>query len=268
MNIYNEFKKAYGNHFQDLFSDLMKQKYGLRYQPVSSYGSQGDMSVDGVLDSKTAFAVYAPETYNDQKTISKLKSDFSGFLKHKKNGDWKNIEQYIFVIKRDRAGITPAIMNLISEFKETFTVSIVTMDDLKLISKGYLPFSDDGKLLEEFKIDIIETMEYIIETDFSAQPFNLNLSDEIEEIIKKWSKTKHSFKSEKIEDLKLQILESFRELCVYLTDLYVHALPDGRLLFNNDSPEAGERLRNEMQPQTYRIRCKIRDLLNELKSIK
>ena len=48
-----------------------------------------------------------------------------------------------------------------------------------MIEKYYLPFSEDGYLLEEFKSDVTYIMEYIIETDFSAEPFDINLADEI-----------------------------------------------------------------------------------------
>ena len=75
ITIYDELKIAYGNHFEDLFSKLMKQKYGLRYQAISTSGRNGDMSVDGVLDYSVAFAVYAPEVYKEKNAIWKLRSD-------------------------------------------------------------------------------------------------------------------------------------------------------------------------------------------------
>lgn len=40
--IYGELKKAYGNHFQDLFSQIMKSKYGLSYMTTSTYGKAGE----------------------------------------------------------------------------------------------------------------------------------------------------------------------------------------------------------------------------------
>ena len=39
-------------------------------------------------------------------------------------------------------------------FNQIFTVLLVTMDDLKMIEKYYLPYSEDGYLLEEFKSDV------------------------------------------------------------------------------------------------------------------
>ena len=111
-------------------------------------------------------------------------------------------------------------------------------------------------------------MEYIIKTDFTAEPFYMSLSDDIKlGIIDKWNKKQYLFKNKKLNVLKNKILEALDDLCNYLTISYVHALPDGRLMFNNDSLEAGERLRNKMRPETYRIRCEVRDLLEELYNI-
>lgn len=38
MSIIEELKNSYGNHFQDLFTKLMKQKYGDRYQATAING--------------------------------------------------------------------------------------------------------------------------------------------------------------------------------------------------------------------------------------
>lgn len=270
MNIYDELKTAYGNHFQDLFSKLMKEKYGPLYQPTITYGNAGDKCVDGVLNYDTAYAVYAPETYRDSNAIAKLKSDFNGFMKHRENGYWKQIQKYIFVIKIERNGVTSAVFNLISQFREVFNVEILTLEDLKLMEKNYLPFSDDGRLLFELKEDVTEVMEYIIETDFSAEPFFISLIDSINFIIEKWKKRRYTFKEEKVDELKNTILRTLNELSYYFDPLYVHILPNNvnLLMFNNDSIEAGERLRNELQPQTYRIRQEVYKLYTELYNIK
>lgn len=268
MSIYEALKEANGMHFQNLFSQLMKEKYGSLYKPTRTHGNIGDMSVDGVLNFNTAFAVYAPETYNDKKTLEKINFDFNGFLKQRENGKWVLIQKLIFIIKSERNGITPTVLNLIMEINTKFPTDIWSLDDLKLLSTNYLPFSDDGRLLLEFKDDVTKTMEYIISTDFSAKSFSMSLPDEIDGILEKWNKKQKSFKNENIEDLKNRILSLLRELCYYFTIEYVHPISKNFLMFNNDSYEAGERLRNEMQPQVHRIRCEMSELLNELYSIK
>lgn len=260
-----ELRKASGNHFQNLFTQLMKERYGDCFHSTSTYGREGDKHVDGVLNLNVAFAVYAPEVYKDDVAIKKIKKDFAGFCLDREDGYWCKIEKYVFVVKRERGGLTPKVLNLIAEFNEKFPVDIWTLDDLQQIAKGYLPFSSDGRLLVEFKADVIEIMEYIVDTDFAAEPFRMSLSDEIEMgILGKWRKYKYTFKMEEIEKLKSKILQTLQELCPYLSELYVHAIPGGRLLFNNNSWEAGERLRKDMQPQVFRIRCEVKKLLKEL----
>ncbi len=259
---------AYGNHFEDLFSKLMKQKYGLKYQIISTYGRMGDMKVDGVLNYETAFAVYAPEVYREENVVQKLKSDFYGFMLHKEHGEWSNIRQYCFVIKRERSGITPKVGNLLASFDQMFPVLLVTMDDLKMIEKYYLPFSEDGYLLEEFKSDVTYIMEYIRDTDFSAEPFDINLADEICSILGKWSKKKYSFSQQNIENLKNKICQCLGELCKYLSPVYMHPIENEMLMFNNSSIEEGNRLRDELAPQTHRICQNVGKLLEELYNIK
>lgn len=268
MNYFTELQNAYGNHFQEIFTQLMKEKYSYTYQETSTNGNQGDMKVDGVLNNDIAFAVYAPETYDDKKTISKMRSDFNGFLQNQKKGNWQNIKKYIFVVKRQRNGVTATVLNLIAEFNRTFPVGIITMDDLKALTHTTLPFSDDGILLSEFKNDITDIMEYIIDTDFAAEPFRISLADEIEANMNKWLKKKKTFKNSSIEELKKEILKTLNGLCSYLTPVYFHAMSNGHyLIFNNDSWEAGERLRNELQPQTYEIRKATQELLDKLYNI-
>lgn len=268
MNYITELQNSYGNHFQDIFTQLMKEKYSYNYQETSTNGNIGDMKVDGILNNDTAFAVYAPETYNDKKTISKMKLDFNGFLKNRMKGNWQSIEKYIFVIKRDRKGATPTVLDLVTEFNKTFPVDIFTMDDLEMLTKTILPFSSDGILLNEFKVDITDIMEYIIDTDFAAEPFRISLADEIEANMNKWLKKKNTFKNNSIEELKKEILKTLNGLYSYLTPDYFHAISNGHyLIFNNDSWEVGERLRNELQPQTYKIRKETQELLDKLYNI-
>ncbi|WP_142414409.1 hypothetical protein [Hathewaya massiliensis] len=264
MSIYDELKKAYGNHFQDVFSQIMKSKYGLNYVPTSTNGKFGDLKVDGVLNYITAFAVYAPEIYTDDKAIQKLKSDFRGFMDLKNAGKWEDIKEYFFVIKRKRSGITSTVINLISEFNKEFTVKIMTLDDIMGIISGYQPFSDDGILLRELKKDVTDIMEYVVNTDFASQPFSMRLADEIDDISSKWKKKRYVFSNQDIDNIKVDIIQSLTEICYYLTPEYVHPISDNQLLFNNDSSEAGEKLRNVLQPQILKMRCKVKRILDQL----
>ena len=106
-------------------------------------GKTGDLKVDGILDFKIAYAVYAPEVFTEDKLLKKLDSDFNGFMEIRKNGKyWQQITNYVFIIKNTREGITPKIFDLITNFNQNFSVKILTMSDLEQLYNGYLPFSE------------------------------------------------------------------------------------------------------------------------------
>jgi hypothetical protein len=96
----------------------MKKYYGDRFYQIKTHRNEGGMKVDGVLDGCTVFAVYAPEVYKDLNVINKIKSDFSGVLKHENNGIWKSISKWTFFVKNNqRKDIAPRVMNLITELE-------------------------------------------------------------------------------------------------------------------------------------------------------
>lgn len=123
----------------------------------------------------------------------------------------------------------------------------------------------DEKLLLEFQHDFTETLEYIVETDFSSELVNINLFDTLASLINKWTKKKYIFKLKQIENTKNDILISCIELQKYLTIEYLRLHEtSGHLIFKNDSYEAGEKLREELRPETVRIRTQITHLLEQL----
>lgn len=221
---YNDFLEEHGTQFENLFSDLMRERYGNDYQPTSTNGPDGDLSVDGVLSFETAFAVYAPECYSDSKTCSKLRHDFEGFLERRNKGYWKFIKQYIFVVKRIRKGMTATVLNLIGEFNDAdknLSVNIIGLDTIKNLLEGPLPFSQDGNLLQEFKNDVVETMEYVINYDFASQLIKISLPEEIDEIKEKWEKKQNSFQSKNYEKLKTDIVSLLCALLKYMQEPYM-----------------------------------------------
>lgn len=262
--MFKELKNSYGNQFQDLFTKLMKKKYGHNYQSTSTNGNIGDLGVDGILNINQiiAFAVYAPEVYTETKAIHKIKSDFNNFIKQRENGYWQYISSYIFVIKRQRIGVTPKVLDLITNLNNNynFKVGIMTLDDLE----EQLIFFDNKPNFQYFKYDVVEIMEYIVRTDFSAQPIDINFPDKLSEIIEKWTKISNTFSKKELEILKNDILKEIYNLSCYLTPKYVHVHHNGYLLFNNDSKEAGDLLRNELRPETLKIRKRITKLLEKI----
>lgn len=124
----------------------------------------------------------------------------------------------------------------------------------------------DTELLIEFKSDYTPIIEYCINTDFSAELVDINLSDKIASIYNdKWRFRSRDFVDAHLRKLKNNILEALNELTVYLSDRYLRLHEgSGQLIFRNQSWEEGDRLREELRPNTIRIREKLRDLYLEL----
>lgn len=126
--------------------------------------------------------------------------------------------------------------------------------------------SKDTELLSEFKSDYTPIIEYCINTDFSAELVDINLSDRITALYNdKWCFRSRDFADAHLRKLKNNILATLNELTAYLSDRYLRLHEgSGQLIFRNQSWEEGDRLREELRPNTIRIREKLRDLYLEL----
>ncbi len=125
---------------------------------------------------------------------------------------------------------------------------------------------NDKELLEEFKADYTDIIEYCIRTDFTAELVNIYLHDNIYNLYaEKWSRKKKFFSNDNLENLKINILTKLEELNYYLTDefLRLHE-PSGNLIFKNQSWEEGCKLRDEFRPNSDRIRSELVPLLDHL----
>ncbi len=256
-----DFKMTNGNSFESLFHKLMKSKYGARYNEISPHGNIGDRKVDGVLDCEIAFAVYAPEIYKDNNTISKMRSDFEGFLQHRGDGYWKNIKQYIFVIKRERSGITANIHELLNEFMNYMAVQIWTLCEIEDMIKGYQMFSEDGRKLNLFKNDACVILKYIIDTDFTVCPFSVDFVDEIDFVFKRWNDPQMGFDNKDTGELIKRILVNLDELtCLLQSNHYIFNKNIQRVnyfLEHDDQGKSREYLKSVMEPNMFKIRKNI-----------
>ena len=74
-----KYAEAKGAEFEDWFSELAGHAFGTDFEDVSAHGNQGDWKCDGrLVKSGTIFQCYAPDTFDNYKTISKINKDFSG----------------------------------------------------------------------------------------------------------------------------------------------------------------------------------------------
>ena len=125
---------------------------------------------------------------------------------------------------------------------------------------------NDSQLLEKFKQNFTDYIEYCMATDFSAEPVKMDLADELENLIKLWKKKEYSFESEYIENVKVEILSKFTNLCNYLTPTYFHDIGFERIVFNSSSKEDGLRI-EELRTETLNIRTDLAHLLDRLYSL-
>ena len=133
-------------------------------------------------------------------------------------------------------------------------------------AQGDTVSSIDTELLSEFKSDYSSIIEYCINRDFSAELVDINLSDKIAYLYNdKWRFRSRDFADISLRKLKNNILTALNELTAYLSDRYLRLHEgSGQLIFRNQSWEEGERLREELRPNTIKIREKLRDLYLEL----
>lgn len=121
--------------------------------------------------------------------------------------------------------------------------------------------NQDSVFLKQFREGAKPILKYCIDTDPSAEATYLYLSDEITDLINKWK-----FEYREIEDAALRnivkdTLDVLNEYTYYISDKFLRLIPDRNVLwFRNESWEEGEQLRNVLQPESYRLRCEMRDL--------
>ena len=132
--------------------------------------------------------------------------------------------------------------------------------------KGNILSTEDSDLFMEFKNDYSEIMEYRINTDFSAELVRITLSDEIETLYRdKWRFKSKDFSNKELRSLKIRILKVLNDLTHYLSPEFLRLHENsGMLIFRNQSWEEGCRLRDDFQPNSFRIRKEIASLYIEL----
>lgn len=124
----------------------------------------------------------------------------------------------------------------------------------------YFLNNEDCIKLNEFKNDIANIAKYIIQIDFSAEPFDLNLKSYIDDILCKWDNITNRMDDINLENTKFDILETMSKLNSYLNPKYFHCTPNNTLIFNNHPLENLQ----ELQKETYNLRTSLNDLFNKL----
>lgn len=154
--------------------------------------------------------------------------------------------------------------NELKRIRDAFYVKVEHMPRKPMNLSG-----KDVKLLSQFKQDYTDILEYCVRTDISSGLVDINLSDEIYYLhFDKWSRKRYQFESVLLNKMKDDILSSLEELRYYLSDTFLRVHEgSGQLIFRNQSWEEGCRLRDDLRPNSIRIRSTLSQLLDQLYSI-
>lgn len=109
------FKEAFidkrGTEFQAWFVRIAGHAYGPDFEEVRPYGPRGDLKCDGLRRSSGAmFQCYAPERFEDTRTIPKIREDFAGAVTH-----WGGFLKSWHFVHNDRNGLSPDATLCLSE---------------------------------------------------------------------------------------------------------------------------------------------------------
>ncbi|MFI8711991.1 hypothetical protein [Brevibacillus brevis] len=174
--LFKELKKSDGTQFEKLFSKIMKQIHGSKYQRTQT--NRGDKKADGVLEGTTVFAVYAPEVYTDPKAKEKISEDYEGFISNKKNGYWEKITRWVFVVKSKRDGVTASLLDYVSSHNgdEGVSTEIWVLEDIKKLVSDWEPSELSTKARSKIQATLreIKQLHDILAKDYDGLGRNSN----------------------------------------------------------------------------------------------
>lgn len=127
------------------------------------------------------------------------------------------------------------------------------------------PEDESDKVYSAFKQDSFEILRYCIDTDISAEPVKITLADEINALLEKWQYDARKISNQEQAQIVAETLKALSEFEGYLSEKYMRYNSNCEaLIFRNGSAEEGERLRNELHPESLRIRKALAALFKRM----
>ncbi len=100
--------------WEDLFTDIMRAKHGIAFQPVKAHGRMGDKAADGVLrkdEKTTVFQCHAPDgTFEIHGLLKKMRGNFDRAFAFWKMNEW------IYV--HNQEGLPPPAVTLLHDLHD------------------------------------------------------------------------------------------------------------------------------------------------------
>ncbi len=134
----NDFLRAKGDSFQELFERLMGLAYKADFMACRPWGNRGDRKNDGFLKSeRRLFQVYAPNEMNEVKAIKKIREDFEGARAY-----WgKHFEKWVFA-HNAVDGLPPHVQKVLLDFEAQnsgITIEPWGLEEFRVIFRRLTP---------------------------------------------------------------------------------------------------------------------------------
>ena len=123
----------------------------------------------------------------------------------------------------------------------------------------------DEELLAQFKNDCDTTLRYCIDKDPTGEPISPTITDEISAIVQKWQFELRKISDDETRGLIVATIKTLSAYTLYLSDKYLRFNENNSMLiFRNSSAEEGERLRDDLRPNSLHLRKELNDLYKKL----
>lgn len=120
---------------------------------------------------------------------------------------------------------------------------------------------EDLQYFKQIKKQALPLLKYCIDTDPTGQYTKVSLSDELSEFNHDWQYKIREISNFTLRSLLNDIMKVFDEYTYYISDKFLRLHHSkNSLWFRNESAEEGQQLRDVLQPETKRLRTKMRDL--------
>lgn len=235
---------------------------GIKPMNISFDSTLTDQATTESALSSTNIMASEPITSTDSNGVD-TRSDREVIAEHM----GKALQPLVDVVKAQKAQLPDAeqiAKHLLMVADEAEALEHEIAEKKRNNEKKHHSMEHDEELYYSFKTDCDHILQYCIEKDPAAEPISVFIHNHIDSLIRKWN-----FEIRKIQDsnkrkLIQDVIQTLSNYTYYLSDKYLKLVDYDRLIFRNSSIEEGDHLRNELQPKSYELRCKMCELYKRL----